>query len=155
MPDAIIDRLSPNDLDTITFLYSTVFRPARDREWISRRLEGRRSVLVQVARVDDDAVGFYLGYELKPDTHYTWLVGVVPEVRRTGVATQLMHAAQDYARNEGCRILRFECDNHIRPFLHFGIANGYDIVGMRWNSERMSNLIIFEKHVSDAPADGG
>jgi GNAT superfamily N-acetyltransferase len=151
MPDAIIDRLSPTDLNTITFLYNAVFRPTRDEAWFRRRLEGRPGALVQVARVENDAVGFYVGYELKPETHYAWLVGVAPEVRRSGIATQLMHAAEDVVRTEGNRLLRFECDNHIRSFLHFGIANGYDITGLRWDSDRMSNLIVFEKHLETVP----
>ena len=149
MPDAIIDRINPTDLDTITHLYNTVFRPAREEAWIRRRLDGRARILAQTARIEHDAVGFYLGFELKPDTHFTWLVGVVPEVRRGGIATQLMRAAEDHARTEGHRFIRFECDNRIRPFLQFGIAGGYDIVGLRWDGDRMTNLVIFQKDLSE------
>lgn len=149
MADAIIDRLSPTDVDTAAHLYNQIFRPTRDPDWIRRRIEGRRSVLIQVARIEHDAMGFYIGFEHKPDTLFTWLVGVMPDVRRSGIATQLMHAAEDFARTEGYKYMRFECDNRIRPFLHFGIANAYDIVGIRWDSERLSNLVIFERHILD------
>jgi GNAT superfamily N-acetyltransferase len=87
--------------------------------------------------------------ELRPDVHFAWTCGVTSDSRRTGVATQLMHAAEDWARTEGYRILRFECDNDVRPFLQFGIANDYDIVGIRWDSERMHNVVIFEKNLVD------
>ncbi len=149
MPDTIIDRINPADLDLIGHLYNQIFRPERDAEWIRKRLRGRHNVLIQVARVGNDAVGFYAGMELKPSVHFSWLVGVVPQLRRGGIATQLMHAAEDWARTEGYRTLRFECDNRIRPFLHFGIADGYDIVGIRWDQDRMSNLIIFEKTIGE------
>jgi GNAT superfamily N-acetyltransferase len=152
MADATIDRIDPSDTETIEHLYNAIFRPARDAGWIDRRLGGNREPLIQVARIDHDAVGFYMGMETKPDTHYAWLVGVVQDMRRAGIASQLMHKAEDWAQTQGYRFLRFECDNRIRPFLHFGIANGFDIVGMRWDSDRMTNLIVFEKQINDAPA---
>jgi len=155
MPDTIIDRINPADLDLIGHLYNQIFRPERDAEWIRKRLRGRHNVLIQVARVGNDAVGFYAGMELKPSVHFSWLVGVVPQLRRGGIATQLMHAAEDWARTEGYRTLRFECDNRIRPFLHFGIADGYDIMGIRWDQDRMSNLIIFEKTIGENDGSDG
>jgi GNAT superfamily N-acetyltransferase len=150
MADAVIDRINPADLGLITHLYNTVFRPTLTEDELKTRLRGRHNLLAQVARIGNDAVGFLLGVELRPDTHFVWTCGVVPQMRRAGIATQLMHAAEDWARTEGYRILRFECENSIRPFLHFGIANDYDIVGIRWDSERMQNVVIFEKQLQDA-----
>lgn len=149
MADAIIDRISPTDFDTISHLYAQVFRPARGIEFFERRLKGRTGVLAQVARIKDDAVGFYIGMELKPSTHFAWLVGVVPEMRRAGIGTQLMRAAIDWSRTEGYRTLRFEATNRVRPFLHFGISEGFDIVGIRWDQDLMTNLIVFEKSLLD------
>jgi GNAT superfamily N-acetyltransferase len=149
MADAIIDRLSPNDLDTITHLYNTVFRPERDRKWIERRMMGRHKPLVQVARIDRDAVGFYMGFELKPNTHFGWLLGVVPELRRGGIGSQLMHAAIDWARTEGYHFMRIEATNRARPILHFAISAGYEVVGVRWDADLMANLVIFEKNLHE------
>ena len=145
MADATIDRIDPKDLELVTHLYNQMFRPERDQTWIDRRLKARHNVLVQVASIQNDAVGFSVGFELKPTVHFSWICGVVPEIRRTGVATQLMRSAEDWARTEGYTSLRFECSNQVRPFLHFGIANDYDISGIRWDPDRMVNLIIFEK----------
>ena len=149
MADAIIDRLSPSDTETIAHLYNSVFRPSHPPDWFDRRLRGRHNPLVQVARVDDDAVGFYIGLELKPSTHCGWLLGVVRDYRRGGVGTQLMRSAIDWARTEGYRYMRFEAPNAVRRFLHFGIAEGFDIVGVRWDSELATNLVIFEKPLQD------
>lgn len=149
MADAIIDRINPADVGLVAHLYNTVFRPTMSDDDMRRRLRGRHNVLVQVARIGDQAVGFYIGMELRPDVHFAWSCGVVPEMRRAGIATQMMHAAEDWARTEGYRLLRFECDNNVRPFMHFGIANDYDIVGIRWDSDLMHNVVIFEKHLTD------
>lgn len=150
MADAIIDRIDPKDLALITHLYNQIFRPERTEDEIRARLRGRHNVFAQVARIGADAVGFSIGMELKPGVHFSWLCGVVPEMRRAGIATQLMQAAEDWARTEGYHALRFECDNKIRPMLIFGIANAYDIVGIRWDQDRMSNLVIFEKQISES-----
>lgn len=150
MTDAIIDRINPADLGTIAHLYNSVFRPERDEAWLKRRMGDPARALIQVARVDNDAVGFYCGYESRPDTHRAWLVGIVPELRRTGVASQLMIAAEDWARTEGYQQIRFECSNQVRPFMHLGIARDYDIVGLRFDSGRMTNLAMFEKRLNEA-----
>lgn len=148
MADAIIDRLSPGDVDTLRHMYNSVFRPERDAAWFERRLKGRPNPLIQVARIGDDAVGFYVGLELKPSTHFGWLLGVVPDSRRQGIGTQLMRSAIDWARTEGYQVMRFEVPNSVRHSLHFGIEEGFDIVGLRWDSDLMTNLVIFEKSLA-------
>jgi GNAT superfamily N-acetyltransferase len=153
MADAVIDRINPADLDLVAHLYNSMFRPEREPGWFARRLEGRRGPVVLVARVGQDAVGFYIGFELKPNTHFAWLVGVASDMRRTGIATQLMHAAERDIASAGYEYLRFECLNQVRSFLHFGIANAYDIVGIRWDQDRMGNLVIFEKAVSGSAGE--
>jgi len=154
MTKASIDRIDPTDLGTIAHVYNHIFRPGRTEEEIRRRMRGRIGILALVARVERDAVGFYLGMELKPSVHFAWMVGVVNDLRRTGVATQLMGYAEDWATAEGYRSMRFECDNRIRPMLHFGIAAAYDVVGIRWDPDRLTNLIIFEKTLTEARDPG-
>lgn len=149
MADAVIDRIDPKDIALVTHLYNQIFRPERTEEQLRTRLRGRHNILVQVARIGADAVGFSIGMELKPTVHFAWLCGVVPEMRRAGIATQLMESAEQWAVTEGYRAMRFECDNKIRPMLHFGIAAGYDIVGIRWDPDRVSNLVIFEKIIRE------
>lgn len=149
MADAIIDRINPTDLGLITHLYNQVFRPETTEEEIRRRLHGRAKPLVMVARIGKEAVGFYVGMELRPGAHFAWVCGVVSEMRRTGIATQLMNSAEEWCKTEGYRYLRFECDNRTRAFMSFGIANDYDIVGIRLDQDSMSNLVLFEKTLGE------
>jgi GNAT superfamily N-acetyltransferase len=145
MADAIIERVGLEDLPLVVDLYNQIFRPARDIESFHRRFRGRYNVLMMVARVGDRPVGFFLGFELKPLVFFAWFYGVLPEFRRQGVASQLMDAVHDWARNNEYDSIRFECHNQVRPMLHLAIAVGYDIVGMRWDPDRGDNLVIFEK----------
>src|ERR1700722_7263899 len=145
MADAIIDIVGPEELPAIVKLYNQIFRPARDTESFARRYQGRHNVLQMVARIEDKAVGFFLGFELKPGVFFAWFYGVLPDHRRQAIASQLMEAVHDWARENEYESIRFECHNQHRPMLHLGIALGYDIVGIRWDPDRGANLVLFQK----------
>jgi GNAT superfamily N-acetyltransferase len=145
MADAIIDIVGPEELPDIVRLYNQIFRPMRDMDSFRRRFQGRYNVLQMVARLNDRPVGFFLGFELKPTVFFAWFYGVLPDFRRQGIASQLMDAVHDWARQNEYETLRFECHNQHRPMLHLGIAQEYDIVGIRWDGDRGANLVLFEK----------
>lgn len=148
MADAIIDVVGQDDLPLIVELYNQIFRPPRTVESFRRRYQGRTNILQMVARVGAKPVGFFLGFELKPDTFFAWFYGVLPDGRRMGVGSQLMDAAHAWAKQNGYEVMRLECQNQHRPMLHLAIELGYDIVGMRWDADRGTNLIIFEKQLN-------
>jgi GNAT superfamily N-acetyltransferase len=148
MADAVIDMLGPEDLPVIVNLYNQIFRPFRDVESFRRRFMGRYNVLELLARIKDQPVGFFLGFELKPTVFFAWFYGVLPDCRRQGIASQLMDAVHSWARQNDYESIRFECHNQHRPMLHLAIARGYDIVGIRWDPDRLNNLVIFEKALS-------
>ena len=145
MADAIVEIVGPEDLPVIVQLYNQIFRPPRDVESFHRRYQGRYNILQMVARLGDRPVGFFLGFELKPTVFFAWFYGVVPEVRRQGIASQLMEALHDWVRQHDYESIRFECHNQHRPMLHLGIALEYDIVGIRWDPDRGANLVLFQK----------
>jgi len=146
--DATIDIVGQDELPTIVEMYNQIFRPPREEESFLRRYRGRYNILQMIARMEDRPVGFFLGFELKPTVFFSWFYGVLPEFRRSGIASQLMDAVHDWARQQDYESIRFECHNHHRPMLHLSIALGYDIVGMRWDPDRGDNLVIFEKVLS-------
>lgn len=145
MADAIIDVVGTDELPLIVDLYNQIFRPAKTIESFRRRYMGRYNVLQLVARIGDKPVGFFLGFELKPDTFFAWFYGVMPDCRRMGVGSQLMEAAHSWAAQHNYETIRLECHNQHRPLLHLAIALGYDIVGIRWDADRTDNLVMFEK----------
>lgn len=145
MANVIIERVGPEDLDILVDLYNQIFRPPRDLNSFRRRFRGRYNVLQLVARLDDRPVGFFLGFELKPTVYFAWFYGVVPDVRRQGIASQLMEAVHSWASQNEYESIRFECHNQHRPMLQMAIHLEYDIVGIRWDPDRGENLVLFEK----------
>jgi GNAT superfamily N-acetyltransferase len=147
MATAKIDIVGPADIPLIADLYSRIFRPTHEAEFFRRRFLGRYNPLLMLASLDDNPVGFFLGFELKPTTFFAWLYGVLPEFRRNGIATQLMEAVHAWVGQHEYASIRFECQNDHRPMLQLAISLEYDIVGIRWDPDRGGNLVIFEKTI--------
>ena len=153
MADVVIDLIDPKDNDTIVHLYNQVFRPERTAEFFHRRFKNRVNPLVMVARIENEAVGFFVGMELKPSVFFAWLVGVLPDSTRMGIGAQLMRAAGNWAMERDYKAIRFECTNRHRAMMHFGIAENYDLLGIRWDADRGENLLIFEHSLAPIGGD--
>jgi GNAT superfamily N-acetyltransferase len=149
MADAIIDIVGQDDLPVIVDLYNQIYRPVKDADSFRRRFRGRYNILRMIARIQDRPVGFFLGFELKPTTFFAWFYGVLPDFRRQGIASQLMDAVHEWAKDHEYESIRLECHNAARPMLHLAIEMNYTIAGMRWEAERADNLVIFEKSLTD------
>jgi GNAT superfamily N-acetyltransferase len=149
MANAKIDVVGQNEIPLIANLYSQVFRPPNGPDFFRRRFLGRYNPLILVANLDERPVGFFLGFELKPGVYFAWLYGVITDFRRSGIASQLMEAMHSWIREREYHTIRFECQNLHRPMMHMAIANGYDVVGIRWDPDRNANLVIFEKYFAE------
>lgn len=150
MSEVAIEVAGPEELPKIVDLFNQIFRPTRTLESFQRRFLGRQNILRLVARQGGEPVGFFLGFELKPNTYFAWFYGVLSSVRRMGVGAQLIEAAQKWAAEKGYDSIRLECYNQQRPMLHLAIELGYDIVGIRWDADRAGNLVIFEKNLKNS-----
>lgn len=147
MANAKIVVVGPGEINLISDLYSEVFTPPITEETLRRRFLGRHNVCLLVAIIEDRHVGFIVGFELTPVTYYCWVCGVVPDFRRAGIATQLMQGQLAWAKEHHYDLIRFECQNQHRPMLHVAITEGFDLVGIRWDSATAHNVVIFEKEL--------
>ena len=149
MANADIVLLGSGELPLIADLFNQVFRPGRDVTYFERRLKGRLNPLILLAQIEKQPAGFLLGYEIKASTYYCWLLGVLPAYRNAGIASQLMEALAAWTRENAYHVLRVECYNRSRPMLRLAIRQGFDIVGMRFDTDESANLIIMELAVSE------
>ncbi len=148
MATAKIVPVGMGELGLITELYNDVFTPRQTPEYFKRRFQGRHNVSMMVAQVDDRHVGFIVGFELMPTTYFSWVCGVVGDFRRMGICTQLIQAQHAWAQDNEYQTIRFECNNQHRPMLHVAITEGYDLVGIRWDTASGNNVVIFEKDLT-------
>lgn len=145
MADVIVDLIAPDDVSVIVNLYNQVFRPPRDEEEFLRRYQGRHNIVQMVARMDNRAVGFVIGFELKPRVMFLWFLGVLSSHRRQGVASQLLDAIHHWADDNDYEAVRCECFNRQRAMLHLALENDYDIIGIRWDNDHGDNLIQLQR----------
>jgi len=151
MANAEVVVVGQDELALVADLHNQVFRPPRTAEQLRRRFLGRYNPMILVAQLDGRPVGFATGFELKPTVFFSWLMGVVPEARRMGVASQIVDAMFSWAREHDYRYVRMECHNSARPILHMAIKQGFNIVGIRWDGDHADNLVIFEAALADLP----
>lgn len=149
MADTKIDVLSVKDLPVVVDLYNQVFKPRREKDFFERRFLGRHNCAILVAQLERRPVGFFIGMELKPSTFFEWLYCIAPDARRQGIGSQLMEAANAWARDHGYLSTRLECHNQHRAMLQLAIQREYDILGLRWDPDRQQNLVIFEKPLAE------
>jgi len=148
MATAKIIPVGQEEVELLADLYNDVFSPARDAEFFRRRFKGRYNVSILLAMIEDRHVGFVVGFELMPTTYFVWLCGVHPDFRRAGIATQLMQGEEAWAQDNDYQIVRFECQNQHRPMMHTAITEGYDLIGIRWDTITGNNVVIFEKEIA-------
>lgn len=145
-----VEVVGQTDLPIIADMYNVIFRPARNVEFFRRRLLGRYNPLLLVASINNRPVGFATGFELKPTVFFGWLLGVLPDYRRGGIAKQLCDALFTWAAEHNYELVRMECHNTHRTILAMSVNMEFDIVGLRWDSDRTENLIILEKKLDDS-----
>lgn len=145
MANAKIEPVGVNELKLVAELYNRIFNPPQTEEFFRRRFRGRHNVCMMVAMVEGQHVGLTIGFELMPSTYFSWLCGILADYRRQGIATQLMQAQAAWAQDHDYSILRFECQNQHRPMLHVAITEGFDLVGIRWDTATADNVVIFER----------
>ena len=113
-------------------------------EYFSRIGEAKHLVLV--ARVDGEAVGFKVGYEIAPGVFYSWIGGVVPKARRAHVAEKLMQEQEKWGKAHGYKKIQVKSKNRFGSMMIMLIKAGYQIYGVE---EGMGEpKILFEKQLS-------
>lgn len=88
-----------------------------------------RLFLASVAEVGGKLVGFKVGYESsKEGLLYSWMGGVIPEFRKSGVASKLADAQEKWAIDRGFTRIYFKTRNRFPDMIKFGLKRNFKIV---------------------------
>jgi predicted GNAT superfamily acetyltransferase len=118
-----------------------------EEEAYIRRLS-QRTHLILIAEVDGAPAGFKVCYQSEtPGIVYSWMGAVLPAYRKSGLAAAMADRQQDWARRQGFHTIRFKTRNRFIQMLHFGLSNGFRIVGFEKKGEVADYRILLEKQL--------
>jgi ribosomal protein S18 acetylase RimI-like enzyme len=101
--------------------------------------------VILVVYVDDQPVGFKIGYQRTEGAFYSWLGAVLPSHRNLGLAKDLAFRMEAHARLLGYRKIWMKTRNRFTAMLHFAIRNGFLITAVEKAESADQNKIILEK----------
>ena len=135
MPAASSDlRIAPvpqSQIPLIRELNATIFGDSH----IIRTFD-RPELLILVAWLHDDPVGFKIGYQLDPNTFYSAKGGVIPSARRQGIARALLHAMINEARTRSYARFVFDTFPNKHPGMTILALNeGFKVIRAGYNTE--------------------
>lgn len=96
-------------------------------------LFAQRRLLLLLASLEGEPVGYKLGFQMEPGTFESWRGGVLPAARRQGIARQLMDAQHAWCRAAGFRFVQTLTSADNAPMLILNLRSGFRITGTKVN----------------------
>ncbi|MBE1301210.1 MAG: GNAT family N-acetyltransferase [Alteromonadaceae bacterium] len=129
-------------LENILSIHNAILEMNRhqDIEQLQTRLANKRFISL-VAELDNQLVGYKLGFWLDNHNFYSWMGGVLPQFRKINVAQSLLNEQERRVINSGGTNIQVKSMNRFKGMLIFLLKNDYQIVGY----EAQKGKILFEK----------
>lgn len=159
--DQLVPHSSPDELATSPARHAQIIEVDRTSLDIIRRLNvaifneeriintfEKEDLIMLLAIVDDEAVGFKIGYRENRFVYYSAKGGVLPEYRRQGVALKMLNEMMDRARERG--YIRFAYDtfpNLGAGMTIMGLEEGFRVVKADFNKTYKDWRIRLEKRL--------
>lgn len=104
------------------------------------RLSGK-PMLALFIKVEGEVAGFKLGYELNNGQFYSWMGGILTELRGLGLAKQLL-----LAQEQGYHRIEVKTLNRFTSMLKMLISNQYQITNLKQDTDKLElNKITLQK----------
>lgn len=88
-----------------------------------------KNFLILIAEIEENPVGFKVGFEEKPDHFYSWIGGVISKFRGQGIAKNLMESQHTWLKNFGYKTVTTHTENQFKSMLILNLKFGFDVVG--------------------------
>ena len=118
-----------NHLTAVADLETVCFAAPWTREGLAEELRNPQAHFL-VAEADGETAG-YIGVQEICGEGYITNVAVFPPFRRCGIASALLDAAADGAKQRGCAFLTLEVREGNAKAIHLYEAHGFRLVGTR------------------------
>ncbi|SDL40130.1 Acetyltransferase (GNAT) family protein [Janthinobacterium sp. OK676] len=104
--------------------------------------------LIPIAEADGQSVGFKLGYAAEDGSLYSWLGGVLPAHRKSGLAQRLLEVQEAWASAHGFAAVTVKSMNRYPAMLRLLIRNGYQIRLVEHFGDQARERIHFIRQLS-------
>lgn len=138
-----ISELSVDNMAEIYQLNETIFGEERVINTFDRP-----DLLLLLATVDEKPVGFKVGYRENRFVYYSAKGGVLPDIRRSGVAVALMDSMMERAGTMGYTRFAFDTFPNLHPGMTvLGIREGFRLMKADYNTTYREYRLRFEKRI--------
>jgi len=110
------------------------------------RIKNVKHPLIMVAYVDNQPVGYLMGYE-RYSSFYIWITGVLPSHRRQGILVQLMNRVEQSAVKRNYHSLTIKTRNSFKSMLIFLISHDFKLIDIDKRHSVDSHRLILEKQL--------
>lgn len=140
--------ISAASLAEIIPIYQSIpeFDKPIDSEKLFQRISRRKKIAL-IAYSEEKPVGFKLGYEIDNTLFYSWLGGVLPAYRQSGVAQNLLVVQEDWARVNGYCKIQVKTRNSFPGMLRLLIKNEYHIINLEKKGLTVDYRVLLEKNL--------
>jgi ribosomal protein S18 acetylase RimI-like enzyme len=130
-------------LNVLVELDQAIFDIPFDSHEYKRILTASSDVIVLIAQVKDEVVGFKVGYRHKNTTFYSMTGGVIATHRQMGIARALMEHQHRLLRERGYEYVRTHTRNKFKDMLIFNLSFGFEIIGVSQaiNAQELSVML--------------
>lgn len=135
------DEISDREIAEMARLFQLSFGEAPGGDFAGRVRE-KHHPLALLAWESGGAVGYKLGYQRSRGVFYSWLGGVDPQARRSGVARALLRFQHSWLANNGYETVVTESTNRWKPMIALNLSEGFDIVGTYHEPDNTTKIVM-------------
>lgn len=132
-------------LDNILVVYKSIFDDYK-LDFFKNRIHQKEDLLTILCYLQNQIVGFKIGYRYNNTTFYSWVGGVLPKQRNKGIAKHLAQLQEQKVKDKGYEKIRTKSMNRFKPMMILNLKNGFDIKTMYTNDVGQTK-IVFEKEL--------
>lgn len=142
-PRLRIEQVSLAELETIRRLNRVIFSEER----VINTFE-REALMILLALLEEQPVGFKIGYQESRYTYYSAKGGVLEAYRRQGISRRLLYDMMARVRQDGYRIFAFDTFPNMHPGMTvLGLHEGFRITRADYNPTYRDYRLRFEKRL--------
>lgn len=109
------------------------------------QLETKTRLHTVFAFIDDELVGVKIGYVLSPYKFYSWMGGIDPQFRKSGIGSELMNRQHQWCRKQKFLLIETRTRNQFPEMLNLNLKFGFQIVGTKLDKKGEPKILLEKK----------